>query len=169
MSCTDTQFKKGHSGRPKGTKNKRPDDIQAVCQAVLMPSPQARIAYFTNLRARILKGEANHMELYLAQHLWGKPAVAVDKAVTYRFEFVGFDDRNPDHLSAPLQGEIISVTPAGGLKAAPGEAGGDGIARQERQGDGVAAVDDPRHEQPGGDLLPPLSRAAEGLENFVGW
>jgi hypothetical protein len=168
MPRADTQFKKGHSGRPKGTKNKRADDILAVCQAVLMPTPQARIAYLTNLRARILKGEANHMELFLTQHLWGKPAVAVDKAVTYRFEFVGFDRGDPDELPAPLPGSQRPAAALGSAAPEAGEAGPDVLAPPLGQGDDLAAVDDPRHEPEGEDLLLPLPGAPAGAQNFVG-
>jgi hypothetical protein len=164
-----TRFKPGNAGRPKGAKNKTTEDVLAVCKAVLMPSPQARIAYFTNLRARILKGEANHMELFLAQHLWGKPAVAVDKTVTYRFEFVGFDRGDPGELPAPLPGSQLPAAAAGSPVLGPGETGPDVLAAPLGEEDHLPAVDDLQHERAGGDVLLPVPGAAPRPENFVGW
>jgi hypothetical protein len=123
-----------------------------------------------NLRRRIMQGDANHMELYLAQHVWGKPAVVVDKAVTYRFEFVGFHlHGSRDPVSAPLPGEIVSVPPVGEPAPGAGEAGPDVLASPIGQGNDLAAVDDLQHECAGGDVLLHVPGAAAGAQDFVGW
>lgn len=128
MPRADTQFKPGNKGRAKGTKNQRTVDILQVCQAVLMPTDAARRAYLANVRQRILAGAANHMELFLAQHLWGKPAEVVDADVTHRFVFVGFDDGGGVPLPPPLPRPHLPDAALAGDVDGPGEAGGDGVA-----------------------------------------
>jgi hypothetical protein len=170
MPRADGYFKPGNAGRPKGLKTQAQLEVLEFCRRVLMPDAKARTAYVTNLRARILRGEANHMELYLAQHLWGKPALMVDKTVHYRFSFVGFVAHGGvDPVPASLPGEIVSAAPAGGPPPGPGAAGPDLLAPAQRQGDDLAAVDDLQHERPRGDLLLPLSGAQAGAQDFVGW
>ena len=130
MPKSATQFQPGNPGRRKGSKNKRTWDILQVAHAILLPTEQARIAYFTNLRARILKGQANHMELFLAQHLWGKPAEVVDAELTHRFIFQGFGDDGADlhvspqvsrpELPAPvLERDVDRASQAGGDRLPP--------------------------------------------------
>lgn len=65
-------FQKGQGGRPKGALNHATRDIK-VFAVELLTDP----AYLESLRARLVSGEAPHMETLLHHYGWGKPKETV--------------------------------------------------------------------------------------------
>jgi hypothetical protein len=65
------RFAKGSGGRAKGSRNNASKEIKAFAARVLLgDNPEE---YLSNVRVRIMQGEAPHMEKFFAEHLWGKP------------------------------------------------------------------------------------------------
>lgn len=65
------KFAKGNPGRKPGVPNRKVQEVREIASRVLFgKNPEI---YIENLRERIMKGTAPHMETFLAQHLWGRP------------------------------------------------------------------------------------------------
>jgi hypothetical protein len=78
------QFIKGATGnpngRPKGKLNPVSYEIKAFARQVLLgENPQI---YLHDVRRRIMKGQADHMEKFFAEHLWGKPKERIEINLT---------------------------------------------------------------------------------------
>jgi len=67
-------FKKGQGGRPKGALNKKTIERNLLTRAAELVDGAE---YFDNVKQRILRGRAPHMETYFAQRLHGR---AVDSS-----------------------------------------------------------------------------------------
>ena len=63
----------GSPGRPKGRLDDKTLEIKAYAREFL-----ASPAYVKSVEERILEGKAPHMELFLAQHAYGKPKDVVE-------------------------------------------------------------------------------------------
>lgn len=66
-------FAKGNPGRPRGSKNRRQLEIRTFALS-LMTDPE----YVQMLRLRMKAGKAPHMEIFFAQHAWGKPKERIE-------------------------------------------------------------------------------------------
>ena len=74
------KFQKGHKklgGRKKGTPHKKTVELNMLTR--LAPFIDGD-EYTSNVKQRILRGRAPHMETYLAQRLHGKPIEKVELA-----------------------------------------------------------------------------------------
>lgn len=72
------KFTKGHKkrgGRTKGTPNKKTVELNLLTRYQPFVDSQE---YQDNVRARILRGKAPHMESYLAQRIHGRAVDTVD-------------------------------------------------------------------------------------------
>lgn len=68
------------AGRPKGSQNQSTKDFKEFW-ARFFSDPR----YKRNLIRRIMTGNANHMELYISQLLYGKPKERIEGSVEHHF------------------------------------------------------------------------------------
>jgi hypothetical protein len=131
------QFAPGHSGRPKGLLASHTLEIKAFARMVLLGKNPT--VYLENVRGRILRGEASHMERFFAEHLWGKPKdvlaleggghiniLVVNYADVHGESSPGQDDRHsralpPADVSTPISGDDAIRVQAWDARVAPPE------------------------------------------------
>lgn len=68
-------FKKGQGGRPKGAKNKKTIERDLLTRAASWIDGDA---YWQNVKLRVERGRAPHMETYFAQRIHGKAVEKVE-------------------------------------------------------------------------------------------
>jgi|SRR5262245_23953430 len=66
--ANNENLRRGGPGRPKGSRNERSKEIEAVAQGILRNR-----AYQKSLRDRLYAGTAPHMETLLHHYAYGKP------------------------------------------------------------------------------------------------
>ena len=111
------QFKPGNPGRPPGIKSKKLVGAKQMAAEILLSDDPA--AYKKNIRRRILAGHAPHMELFLAQHLWGKPQdhISVTLTEVHLLAVVKLDDMHLQAFLAALREQRVAEA----LALLPGE------------------------------------------------
>ena len=176
-------FVKGQGGRKLGAKNKPLVEVIAVkelaAKVLLGDNPEA---YIRDLRQRIRSSQAPRMELFLSEHLWGKPkddSTAAQTSITVNVityvAIANVDSQGPqaapgagDHrYSAPLSPEELP-TPISGRDAGWVPTRATNLASKIRERANGPSVHGGGDVAPQGELRPSVSGSSESPQDSVG-
>jgi hypothetical protein len=123
MARSSTSFKPGNPGRKPGSKNKKPLEVKALAQALILDDAD----YLQGLVRRIKQGKAPQMEVLLWHYTYGKPT-------------------EPLEALTPLAIIIKQYTPPAASQA-PSPPPGARTAPEEPAANGAVAVEITRYGQ----------------------